>query len=92
MKQIILLQQGVPPALLDLLADHLHGVEPQRFLLASRVTDNGQFFDLDILPSHNTEDEGKGWRVSLPMNAVLAIAQYRPSAKRQIGFVDRGAP
>ena len=90
MKQLILLRSDLPESLLDLLADHIQRNEPQVFLIADLFVDIGQFLQIDILPTHNKEDEPTAWRVQIPVHFVLAIAQFRPSAKNQMGFVYQG--
>ena len=90
MKQIILLRSDIPEPLSDLLADYIQRNDPQVFLIADSVVDIGQFLQIDILPIQRTEDEPTVWRVQIPAHFVLAIAQFRPNAKNQAGFVHRG--
>ena len=87
MKQIILLRPDIPDSLSDLLGDYIQRNDPQVFLIADLVVEIGQFLQIDIPPVQHTEDEPTAWRVQIPAHFVLAIAQFRPSAKNQTGFV-----
>ena len=85
-KQIILLSPNLPQPLEDLLSEHIRRNDPQVFLVADSVTPLGGFLELDILPLQDTEDGNMVWRVQIPAQYVLAIAQFRPSAKHPMGF------
>lgn len=87
MKQIILLHPGLPEPLMELFSAHLVRTDAQIFLVAEAVVQNGAFLELDILPAQHSEDASMSWRVQIPIHVVLAIAQFRPDAKRPLGFV-----
>jgi hypothetical protein len=90
MKQVVLLNT-LPESLLSFLSDHIRHNEPQNFLIVESLTDKGAFLEMDILPVNPTADEDMTWRVQIPIHFVLAIAQFRPDAKRPIGFVGEGS-
>ena len=79
-----LLSQSLPQELLSFLGDYIYTLQEQRFLICTAQSSEGYFLELVILKNDKSKQP---WKVNIPHQYILAVADMSDSDSQQIGFL-----
>lgn len=82
----ILLPQQLPQEVLAFLDEYIYQIDGQTYLLSRSFEAEGYFVALEVLKNDKSK---KTWRVKLPLQYVLAVAQLRDQDGSKIGFLSK---
>ena len=80
----VLLPRDLPQELLVFLEGYLFLLHEQNFLLCSDLTNQGNFLEMSALRNDNSKKE---WRVRLPTQYALGVADVSDKDNFPIGFL-----
>jgi hypothetical protein len=81
---IVLVPAALPPELREFLQEYLHEVGGSHFLFSRSYQQEGAFLALEVVPK---DTEERTWRIRLPLQLALAIAQLEEGQARSMGFL-----